>query len=143
MSFLSHDPHPWPERTWRRTEDGLLRPRSTVLVAGEDDLPVAVLRRCVRCDDVIVAGPLVTLEDVLPEARELRPDLVLLCGTTDDPRLHAAMHALYAGGGPSRVALLVRLGSLVRCLPMGDFDPALDRLLLHLAGETAEGRAAR
>lgn len=143
MSFFHQPPTLWPDRTWHEDDNGLLRARNTVLVAGEDDLPVAVLRRCVQHDDVIVAGPLASFDDVIADVEDLRPDLVLLCGTTDDENLHAAMYDLYEREGPTKLALIIRLGRATRCLPMGEFDPALDALLLHLAGEPAHGRSLR
>lgn len=108
------------------------------MVAGEDGSCVDLLRRCVHDDRVIVAGPLVPLEEAVDMVDELRPDVALLCGSTDDQRLHAAMYDLSGRSGPTRVSLLVRLGDTTRCLLLSDTDPATEDLVLRLTGEPGQ-----
>jgi hypothetical protein len=140
LSIDRDDHELWPQRTWREDADGRLVPRASILVAGAGGQPIDVLRRCVLLDEVLIAGPLVGFEDVQEEVDARAPDVVLLCGTTDDLRLHAAMHALHHRAGTTRVALMVRLGDATRCLPMGDVGPGTEELLRRVADEVTRER---
>ncbi len=104
MALRRHDPDPWPAWTWGTDEDGRLFARSTVMIAGDEDLTSSILRRSVLDDSILVAGPLVPLEEASDLIRELRPDVALLCGSTDDRALHAAMYALGESTGARRSA---------------------------------------
>lgn len=140
MPLRRHDPDPWPAWTWSTDDEGRLFARPTVLIAGDERLATAIVRRCVLDDGVLVAGPLVPLEEATDAILERRPDVALLCGSTDDRALHAAMYALSERTGATRVGLVVRLGRTTRCLMLGDADELTDALVERLTGDPSRRR---